>query len=158
MDAVDGRARADLTTFRRTTTVAIDIAASRDVVWRLLTDAPGFPTWNSTVTSIEGPIAAGQKLKIAVPISKRTFTPKVTAFEAPSAMTWSDGAKPMFWGVRDFTLTALADGGTRFTMSETIRGVMLPMAARSLPDFVPVFEHYAADLKAQAERVAGAGA
>lgn len=148
--AADGRASGERSAFRRTTTVTITINASRANVWRRLTDAQAFPTWNSTVTKIEGSIAPGEKLKITVPISKRTFTPKVQSFEAPSSMVWRDGAKPMFWGVREFSL-ADRSGATAFTMTETIRGLMLPMAAKSLPDFVPVFERYAADLKAACE-------
>jgi uncharacterized protein YndB with AHSA1/START domain len=31
----------------------IPIAAPADRVWALLTDAPGYPVWNSTVTKIE---------------------------------------------------------------------------------------------------------
>jgi len=52
------------------------------------------------VTSIDGSIALGQKLSLRVPISDRTFTLKVTAFEAPRTMTWGDGFAPMFKGTR----------------------------------------------------------
>ena len=67
------------------------------------------------------------------------------------AMAWSDGMPPMFKGVRNFTLTAKPDGTTDFQMVESFSGLMLPMIAGSLPDFVPVFETYAADLKKAAE-------
>lgn len=40
---------------------------------------------------------------------------------------------------------------TEFEMSEVFTGLMLPMIAGSLPDFVPVFDQYAADLKRAAE-------
>jgi hypothetical protein len=33
-------------------------------------------------------------------------------------MIWSDGAVPMFKGVRTFTLTPNADGSTEFSMKE----------------------------------------
>jgi Polyketide cyclase / dehydrase and lipid transport len=39
--------------FSRATEVSIDIDASAAVVWALLTNAPGYPAWNSTVVSIE---------------------------------------------------------------------------------------------------------
>lgn len=136
--------------FSRSTTVTATIGAPRQIVWALLTDSARFPQWNSTVTSIDGPIELGSKLKLRVPISKRTFTPKVTTFDGPAAMTWRDGAKPMFWGVRDFTLAEIGLNSTQFTMTETVRGLMLPMAARSLPDFRPVFDRYVLDLQAAA--------
>ncbi len=58
----------------------------------------------------------------------------------------------MFKGVRSYTISKRADGSSDFTMVETFTGLMLPMIAGSLPDFRPVFERYAADLKAEAER------
>ncbi|MCA9493469.1 MAG: SRPBCC domain-containing protein [Myxococcales bacterium] len=119
-------------------------------MWALLTDAEAFPRWNSTVTRIGGPIALGRKLAIQVPISERTFTPTVTAFVAEQGMTWSDGFWPMFQGVRTFELTE-AEGETTFAMEEVFTGLMLPMIARTLPDFGPPFEQYARDLKRAAE-------
>lgn len=144
-------------TFKRSITVTADIGAAPDVVWGLLTDAAGMPAWNSTVTSVGGEIGAGERLAIRVPISDRTFKPKVVALEAPTTMTWADGQAPMFTGERVYRLEPRGTG-TRFTMTETFRGIMLPMIARSLPDFVPVFDQYAADLKAAAEQRAGVDA
>jgi hypothetical protein len=117
-----------------------------------LTDAPAFPRWNSTVTSIEGEIAEGRTLKVRVPTApQRVFKPKVSNVERGRSMTWSDGMAPMFKGVRTFTLTPNADGSTEFSMKEEFSGLMLPMIKRSLPDFAPVFEAYADDLKHAAE-------
>jgi hypothetical protein len=121
-------------------------------VWALLTDAKRFPVWNSTVTSIEGEIALGQKLALKVPLDpKRTFSPKVTRFEPAREMVWSDGFAPMFRGVRTFTLRDKGAGTTEFAMREVFSGLMLPMIKGSLPDFAPAFEAYAADLKRAAE-------
>ena len=36
-------------------------------------------------------------------------------------------------------------------MHEVFRGAMLPMIAKSFPDFGPIFEAYAQDLKTAAE-------
>jgi hypothetical protein len=67
-------------------------------------------------------------------------------------MVWSDGAAPMFKGVRTYTLTPRSDGTTEFSMVEVFRGLMLPMIKRSLPDFAPAFATYAEDLKREAEK------
>ena len=83
---------------------------------------------------------------------KRTFRPKVTKLEENRFMEWSDGMAPMFKGVRTFTLTPKSESVTEFAMTEVFSGVMLPMVKRSLPDFRPAFEAYAADLKRAAER------
>lgn len=137
--------------FQMSYTVTREIHAPPERVWALLTDAARFPSWNTTVSSITGPIALGTKLAIQVPVAPgRTFTPKVTAFDLNRRMEWSDGMAPMFRGVRTFTLTPTATG-TRFEMTETFSGILLPMIKGSLPDFRPVFDTYAADLSRAAE-------
>jgi hypothetical protein len=138
-------------TFRLEYAVSAPIAASPEVIWAKLTDAPGFPSWNSTVTSLEGKIEKGAKLAVRVPVSDRTFTPTVVVLEPASRMVWADGFAPMFKGERTFTLSPRGDGKTDFTMREVFSGLMLPMIKGSLPDFRPVFDQYAADLRRACE-------
>ncbi|MGE0327332.1 MAG: SRPBCC family protein [Polyangiaceae bacterium] len=147
---VSPNATSQSTTFRLETSVEIGIRAEPERIWQLLTNAADFPRWNSTVTSIEGRIASGEQLKLKVPISERTFTPKVRALEANRRMVWSDGAAPFFRGVRTFELEP-GGGETLFRMTEVMTGIFLPMIKGSLPDFAPVFEQYARDLKREAE-------
>ena len=146
-----GVARRSRQTFRLSYEVQIRIQADPRRIWALLTDAAGFPKWNSTVTSVEGPIQLGQKLVLKVPSAPtQTFEPKVAEFEPNVRMVWRDGFAPMFRGVRTYTLTKNGSG-TVFSMVEVFSGAMLPMIAGSLPDFVPIFETYAKDLKRAAE-------
>ena len=134
--------------------VKVSIAAPASEVWSKLTDAEGFARWNSTVERIDGRIALGEKLAIRVPAAPgRTFTPKVVELVPERRMTWRDGLFPMFQGTRTFTLTARGDESD-FEMAEVLRGLMLPMIRGSLPDFGPVFDRYAADLKRACEQPA----
>lgn len=143
------------TTFRISCAVTCNINANPGRIWSLLTNAEDFPRWNSTVTSLKGPIRHGEKLTLTVPAAPgRTFTPRVTKFDPTNAMEWSDGMAPMFKGVRTFSLSSKSDGSTDFSMVEVLSGLMLPMIKGSLPDFGPVFETYAVDLKNEAERSA----
>jgi hypothetical protein len=144
-------------TFSLACRVEINIRARATVVWSLLTDAPGFPRWNSTVTSIEGQIREGERLRLHVPGSDRTFTPKVSGVVPGERMTWTGGAAPLFKGVRTFALSQHQDGSIDFAMEERFSGLLLPFAKRSMPDFGPVFERYALDLKREAERLAVEG-
>jgi hypothetical protein len=50
-------------TFSRQTTVSTEIEADAAIIWALLTNARDYPRWNPTVLSIEGNIAAGEKIK-----------------------------------------------------------------------------------------------
>jgi len=130
------------------------IRAPTAVVWRLLTDAQGFPRWNSTVTAIEGEIREGERIRIHAPGTKQTFTPRVSDVEPERRMLWSDGVDPIFRGARKFELNPNGVGATEFTMEERFSGVMFALTKSMMPDFRPIFEAYANDLKREAERVA----
>ncbi len=140
------------TAFSTVCGVEVNIRADARRIWRLLTDAKGYPLWNSTVASIEGEIAEGQRLVLRAPGVDRAFTPKVTGVVANERMTWTGGFAPMFLGVRTFELKPLNDGSTDFAMQERFSGILLPLIKRSLPNFGPIFERYANDLKSEAER------
>lgn len=136
--------------------VEVDIQASAEIVWNILSDAKGFPRWNSTITAIEGEIREGERLKLHVPGTSRTFTPKVSGVVPARRMVWSDGVAGIFRGVRTFVLRPAGSASTEFTMEERFSGLMFALTKRLLPDFRPIFEAYASDLKREAERVADA--
>jgi hypothetical protein len=132
--------------------VEINIRATPETIWSLLTDAKGFSRWNSTVTGIEGEIREGERLRLHVPGTDRTFTPTVSGVVPNERMTWTGGIAPLFKGVRTFVLTPRHDSSTDFAMVERFSGLMLPLVKGSMPDFGPVFERYGNDLKREAER------
>lgn len=141
-------------TFRMQCAVSADIEAAPQTVWALLTRADDMLNWNSTLTSVEGSVEPGGTVRMQVPEAPgRTFKIKVTHFVPNREMVWRNGNPVMFLGVRTYSLTPSPDEtSTRFQMTEVFSGLLLPMIARRLPDFGPIFERYAADLKAAAEK------
>jgi hypothetical protein len=139
-------------TFSLVCRVEVSIQSQPGRIWTLLTDANDFHRWNSTVTAIEGEIHDGQRIRVHVPGTDRTFTPRISNVVADTRMTWTGGFAPLFKGVRRFELTAQSGGSTMFVMEERFSGLLMPIVRRSMPDFGPVFERYAADLKHEAER------
>jgi len=137
--------------FSMTCGVALNIRAPAAAIWRLLTDANGFPRWNSTVSRVDGQIREGERLRLHVPGTDRTFTPRVSGVVPNERMIWTGGFSPVFKGVRTFELRTRGDGSTDFMMKERFSGLMLPFVKGSMPDFGPVFERYANDLKHEAE-------
>jgi hypothetical protein len=129
------------------------IEAAPDAIWAILTDAAGYPQWDSGVVRVDGRIAAGEKLKVVSEANpKRAFALKVTEFSPPRSMTWTGGMPlGLFKGVRTFTLTPQGGGPTKFVMREEYSGPMLGLIWRSMPDLGPSFEKFAAGLKARAE-------
>jgi len=142
-------------TFSLLCRVEVAIQASPGKIWALLTNATDFPRWNSTVTAIDGEIREGQQIRIHAPGTERTFTPRISNVARDARMTWTGGFAPLFKGVRTFELTPQLGGSTIFVMQERFSGIMLPIVGRWLPDFGPVFERFATDLKHEAERTHG---
>lgn len=140
-------------TFSMVCQVKIIIQAKPDVIWALLTDAKGFERWNSTVRGIEGQIREGERIRIHVPGTRRTFTPKVSDVVTNAHMTWSDGLPLVFKGARSFILRAHDNGSTTFIMKEHFHGFVFPLVKGMLPDFKDIFETYADDLRREAERL-----
>jgi len=132
--------------------VQVTVRAPAERIWALLTDAKGFPRWNSAVASIEGEIREGAKLRMRVPGTNRVFTPRISHVVPNAGMTWTGGFSPIMKGVRTFELRPRPDGSTDFAMAEHFSGLMLPLVKRSFPDFGPVFARYAEDLRREAER------
>jgi uncharacterized protein YndB with AHSA1/START domain len=141
------------TTFTLRYAVERRIAATPAAVWARLGDAAAMRTWNSTIESLEGEFAVGNRLALRVPLAPgRTFKPKVVELVPERRMVWRDGFFPMFQGTRTFTLTPEEGGaGTLFAMVEVFRGLMLPMIKGSLPDFGGAFDRFADDLRAACE-------
>lgn len=141
------RAVTEKRTFSRTTSVATNIEAPLATVWEILTDAPQYPNWNTTVLSLTGSIQLGGKLELVSALDpSRTFKLKVKAYDPPSRLVWGDAL-----GTRTYTLTQVDGGSTRFEMVEKIGGPVFPLFASKIPPFDATFEQFAADLKAAAE-------
>ena len=145
-------ARMTKTRFRQECAVSTVIAASAEKIWRLLTDTGDMVHWNSTLTSIEGSTDLGGTVKMRVPEAPgRVFAVRVSKYIPNREMVWRQGNRFMFLGVRTYRLTPNSNATTTFEMTEVFSGLMLPLAAGRLPDFRPIFERYAADLRKEAE-------
>ena len=89
--ASNGKAVTTKKTFSRETAVSIDIQADKSIIWTLLTNANDFPRWNSTVISLEGAIAKGEKIKLRAKLDpKREFKLSVKEFDPESKLVWGD--------------------------------------------------------------------
>lgn len=131
----------------------IVIEAPIERVWALLTEAPGYPSWNPTVDKVEGRIALGEKVTVHAKISPgRAFPVKVAVLEPNARMVWSSRMPlGLFKGERTFTLDPSGGGGVAFSMREVFSGLLSPLIEKSIPDLQPAFDEFAAALKRRAE-------
>jgi hypothetical protein len=153
----DGQATTTRTTFRLAISVAIRIDASAAIIWPLLTDIHAQSAWNSTLASIDGKVALGERVSFSVHEAPRqTFSPNVVAYDEGKSMVWRLSFGPLLASDRTYRLKPAPDGSTEFTLDEVFRGLLLPLIVRTLPDFARMFERTGADLKAEAEKQASA--
>lgn len=109
-----GRVITTKKTFSLETAVSIDIKADRRIIWALLTNANDFPRWNSTVISIDGLIAPGEKIKLKSTLDpNREFKLKVKEFDSENRLAWGDAM-----GTQVYTLKSIGNALTNFTMVE----------------------------------------
>lgn len=147
--AQNGKAVTEKKTFSRTTSVSNTIQADAAIVWALLTNAADFKRWNSTIVSIEGDIAEGEKIRLKSTLDpNRTFKLKVKKLDPEKTLVWGDTM-----GKRTYTLTPDGNGKVKFSMTEKIGGPMFPLFANKIPSFDASFEQFAADLKMEAEKI-----
>jgi uncharacterized protein YndB with AHSA1/START domain len=144
----NGKATTIKKTFSRETSVSIDINADPKKVWALLTNAENYPKWNSTVISINGKIALGEKIQLKSYLDpKRVFKLAVKEIEPERKLIWGDAM-----GKREYKLIPNSNGQTSFVMTEKIGGPLFPMFAKMIPPFDESFEKFAKDLKKEAEK------
>ena len=144
----NGKATTIKKTFSRETSVNVDIQADPKTIWGLLTNAENYPKWNSTIISIDGKIALGEKIQLTSYLDpKRVFKLSVKAVEPESRLVWGDAM-----GKREYKLTPRANGQTNFAMTEKIGGPLFPLFAKMIPPFDESFEKFAGDLKKEAEK------
>lgn len=137
--------------FSRETSVQIEIDATAEDVWSLLTDAAGYPSWTETVLSIEGTIAQGAKIRLKSSLDpKRTFALTVRSFDAPRLLSWGDAM-----GERTYSIEPAREGTVRFTMREKIGGPLFPLFRWMIPSFDESFDRFAADLARAAKAKRG---
>ena len=144
-----GQATTTKEMFSRETTVSTRIAADPAIVWALLTDAPGYPRWNSTVVSIDGEIRPGGDLQLVSTLDPtRTFKLAVREMTPETRLVWGDRM-----GERTYAIEPDSRNAVLFTMTERIGGLMFPLFAGQLPSFDESFDQFAADLKREAEAI-----
>lgn len=134
----------------------IDVEATPETVWSILTDLTAYPEWNPFITSAEGTVTVGARLvnRLEPPGGKpMTFKPVVTAIEPNRTLEWLGrlGVAGVFDGRHRFELTPTADG-TRLVQSEHFTGVLVPFMTKSLDTKTKAgFEAMNAALKVRAE-------
>lgn len=135
---------------------SIDIDASPDDVWHVLTDLPAYPDWNPFIREASGDVAVGARLRVhIVPPGGRamTFKPVVTAATPRREFAWLGRllVRGLFDGAHQFLITDLGGGRSRLLQQETFTGIAVPLLRRALTATANGFDEMNHALKARCE-------
>jgi hypothetical protein len=135
----------------------VDIQASPERVWEVLTDFAAYPQWNPFITQASGSARVGERLTNRMqPVGGRpvTFRPTVLEADPGRRLRWIGRmlTPGIFDGEHTFTIQPLGDGQVRLVQQEQFRGLLAPLMAKSLDRHtLPGFELMNQALKHRAE-------
>ena len=114
----------------------LDIDASPDQVWKVLTDRQAYPEWNPFIISSTGDLKVGDKITNVLRDTKggeTKFTPTLLAVVPDQELRWVGKVPPgaLFTGEHSYRLTALPGGRTHLVQEEKFTGAAIPFT-RSL--------------------------
>ncbi|RKN38269.1 SRPBCC domain-containing protein [Micromonospora endolithica] len=137
-------------------TTTIDIVASPQAVWEVLTDFAAYPDWNPFMRRVEGTPRVGTKLVVHLsPPGGRgmRFKPTVLVANPGQELRWLGklGFSGLFDGEHSFVLTANADGTTHLTHSERFSGILVTLLKGTLKNTRAGFDAFNQALKQRVE-------
>jgi hypothetical protein len=119
---------------------SVDIDATPERVWQVLTDLPAYSSWNPFITHAEGSFAVGERLSFTLPpvnallrITLRPTVLEATPCRRLRLRSRQDrlGLPGLFDAEHAFTITP-RDGGVRLWQEQRLHGLFVPLMTRSL--------------------------
>ena len=116
----------------------IEIEASPEQVWAVLSDLEAYGSWNPFVTDVRGAVVEGTRLRVRLtPPGGRgiTMKPRVTVAEPARTFEWLGhlGVRGLFDGRHRFELRPTATG-TTLIQRETFTGLLASLLMRVLAE------------------------
>jgi len=111
---------------------SINISASAQKVWSILTNFDDYENWNPFIKSIRGNVSQGQKIDVELDGMK--FKPEVLVFEKEKEFRWKGALlfKGLFDGEHSFHIIDNGDGSVRFEHNEKFSGILVGLFAKKL--------------------------
>jgi hypothetical protein len=136
----------------------IEIQASDERVWQVLTNFADFPQWNPFMRRASGEARPGARLEVHMQpsgASGMTFKPTVLKAEPNRELRWLGHLliPGLFDGEHILTIEPLGANRVRFVQREIFTGLLVPLFARGLDTGTRRgFEEMNRALKARAEQ------
>jgi hypothetical protein len=110
----------------------IEIQASPDRVWEVLTDFAAYPSWNPFIVRAVGQPVPGGRLELRMRLPGRrptTFRPEVLEATPARRLRWLGHllVPGLFDGEHSFTIDPAGRDRVRLTQQEAFRGLLAPL-------------------------------
>ena len=137
----------------------IEIEATPERVWEVLTDFAAYPEWNPFIQTIEGQAAPGSNLEVRIaPPGGRamSFKPTVLEVSPRQELRWLGRVlvPGLFDGEHSLLIEPVDDSRVRFVQAERFTGVLVPWFGKSLEKTHRGFTAMNEALKRRAEATA----
>jgi hypothetical protein len=137
-------------------TQSVEITASPERVWQVITDFAEFPAWNPMTPGMVGELKEGAKLKGKLGLGPATvpFFPTLLTVEPNVELRWKGGVPGAFIADHRFIIEQLDESTTVLRHHEVFSGLLKPVGPfQKVPD--RVHASFNSALKRRAESTAG---
>lgn len=135
----------------------IEISATPEKVWQVLTNFEYYADWNPFIKSITGEKVVGKRLATQISPPNRKpmkFKPVILTFDQNKELKWLGGPaiKGIFDGEHYFRINALENGSVRFEHGEKFSGILVRLMPKIFVDTKLGFEQMNQALKEECEK------
>ena len=114
---------------------SIDISASPEQLWRLLTHFSSYPKWNPYLRGVVGTLEVGKRLRVRMRVPEgpvRVYSVRVVKAIPAAELRWCRRflVKGLFDRERIFIMVSNSVKGTTFIQREEYSGVLAPLLER----------------------------
>lgn len=135
----------------------IEIQASPETVWQILTDLAKYPEWNPLITHAIGKAEVGVRVDITIPSGSKEMILHCTVIKAEPnrELRWRYHVilPGLFRGEHSFSIEPMGTNRVRFVDREVFNGLLVPLQAKDIDtNSKRGFEEMDKALKARAEQ------
>jgi len=134
----------------------IEINATKEMVWKFLTDFDTMPNWSTSLQKIEGDFHEGGTTNVFYLFRGKVIKFKATMidFENGTQFGWSEPTIPLAKDRHFYRLESLPNGKTKFIQSDEIKGFSALFIGKMIAEtMVHNFTIFNNDLKEQIEKL-----
>jgi hypothetical protein len=138
----------------------VEIEATPDRVWAVLTDFAAYQDWNPFIIQAAGQAVPGTRLELHMRLAGRrptTIRPEVLEADPARRLRWLGHmlVPGVFAGEHTFTIEPAGPGRTRLAQHEKFRGLLAPLVLRMIAEpTLASFHQMNQALKARVEQAA----